>query len=113
LVLARIMYLILAGVSFKTLFLLPFPMSCRSGLVYKCQAFRTLQSDNSIDLLLVKLILYLRAKETGAIAINYMGNSFIEKKLKKSNFLTKYDDTIIMLYFANLPLESYLLNETN
>jgi len=45
LVLDRIMYLILAGVSFKTLFFLPLPIPYRSGWVYKCQAFRTLQYD--------------------------------------------------------------------
>ena len=72
-----------------------------------------LPSDNSINLLLAKFILYLGAKETGAIVIRYMGNSSIEKKFKKFNFFTKYDDTIIVLYVANLPLESYLLNETN
>ncbi len=43
LVLDRIMYLTLAGDSFKTLFLLPLPIPYRSGRVYKCQAFRTLQ----------------------------------------------------------------------
>jgi hypothetical protein len=45
-----------------------------------------LPSVNSINLLLAKFILYLSAKETGAIVIGYMGNSFIEKKLKKFNF---------------------------
>ena len=72
-----------------------------------------LPSDNSIDLLLAKFILYLRAKETGAIFISYMGNSFIKNKLKEFNFFPKDDDEIIMLYVANLPNESYLLDENN
>ena len=37
------MYLTLAGVSFKTLFLLPLTMLSWSAWVFKCQAFRTLQ----------------------------------------------------------------------
>ena len=74
-----------------------------------------LPTDNSIDLLLAKFILYLRAKETGAIVISYMGNSFITKKLKEFNFFPKKenDEIIIRLYVANLPLESYLLNENS
>jgi len=72
-----------------------------------------LPSDNSTNLLLAKFILYLRAKETGAIVIQYMGNSFIEKKLKEFDFFPKEEDEIIVLYVADLPLESYLLNETN
>lgn len=74
-----------------------------------------LPSDNLIDLLLAKFILYLRTKEVGAIAIYYMGNSFVEKKLKKFNFFyTKHDDDrTIVFYVSNLPLETYLLNETN
>ena len=51
-----------------------------------------LPSDNSIDLLLAKFILYLRAKETGAIVISYMGNSFIKKKLKEFNFFPKKEN---------------------
>ena len=43
LVFARIIYLTLAGVSFKTLFRLPLTIPYRSVWVYKCQAFRTLQ----------------------------------------------------------------------
>jgi hypothetical protein len=42
LVFALIIYLTLAGVSFKTLFRLPLTIPCRSVWVYKCQAFRTL-----------------------------------------------------------------------
>ena len=75
-----------------------------------------LPTDNSIDLLLAKFILYLRAKEIGAIAICYMGNSFIKKKLKEFNFfpiIRKNDEVIISLYVANLPLESYLWNENS
>jgi hypothetical protein len=44
LVFARIMYLTLAVVSFKTLFVLPLPISPKGLGVYKRQAFRTLQN---------------------------------------------------------------------
>lgn len=73
-----------------------------------------LPSNNLINLLLANFILHIRAKEIGAIVIRYMGNNVIENKLKEFNFfLTKNDDAIVVLYAANLPFESYLLNETN
>jgi len=73
-----------------------------------------LPADNLINFLLANFILHIRTKEIGAIVIRYMGNSIIENKLKEFNFfLTKNDDAIVVLYAANLPFESYLLNETN
>ena len=71
------------------------------------------KSSLGTDQLTVSAFMRRRLACTASSAAGCAAARLTEKKLKKFNFLTKYDDTIIVLYFANLPLESYLLNETN
>ncbi len=73
-----------------------------------------LLSDDLINFLLAKFILYLKSKGIGAVVVRYMGNDYVDKKLKEFNFfLTKNDDAIVMLYAVNLLYQSYLLDVTN
>lgn len=73
-----------------------------------------LLSDDLINFLLAKFIIHIKSKGIGAIVVRYMGNDYVDRKLKEFNFfLTKKDDSIVVLYAVNLLYKSYLLDETN
>jgi len=72
-----------------------------------------LPSDDLFDSLLANFIRHQREEGTGAIAIRYMGNSDIPKKLRRFNFVNVNDKTRVVLYPDGLPDQSYILDEAN
>jgi hypothetical protein len=73
-----------------------------------------LPTDDSIDLLLAKFLLCMKAQNVGAIAFFYMGCSFIKEKLREFNFFQlKYDEKRVVVCSFYDSFEPYILDENN
>jgi len=72
------------------------------------------KSEDILKTLLAEFIINVKTKNIGSIVVRYLGDSFLEDKLKKFNFFeNKKEDANVMIYGDFLSSKSDLLNGNN